>query len=113
MSKKIKVIIKQPGRAPYSTYISNTLKNLQNTVGGYIETVTLAEDLVMICNEEGVINDMPYNCTVCGVQIFGPLIFAGVKDDEFDSLGLSFNDFKALFKFLWRENECLTRLQTD
>lgn len=27
-----------------------------------------------------------------------------VPDDEFDSLGLSLNDFKTLFKFLWRGN---------
>lgn len=50
---KIKVIIKQPGRAPYVTNISNTLENLQKTVDGYIETVTLCSDLVIICNEEG------------------------------------------------------------
>lgn len=101
--KKIRVIIKQPGRIPYVTYISNALENLQKTVGGYIETVTVSQDCVIISNEEGAINDMPYNCTVCGVQFFRPLIFAGVKDDEFDSLGLSLNDFKALFKFLWRK----------
>ena len=101
MSKKIKVIIKQPGRAPYSTYISNTLKNLQNTVRGYIETVTLAEDFVVICNEEGAIDDMPYNCTLCGVQLFGPLIFAGVKEDEFSDIPTSFEAFKRLFPNLW------------
>lgn len=101
MSKKIKVIIKQPGRKPYSTAISNTLKNLQNTVGGYIETVTLAEDLVVICNEEGAINDMLYNCTVCGIQFFGPTIFAGVKDDEFSDIPTSFEAFKRLFPNLW------------
>ena len=103
MLKKIKVIIKQPRRKPYSTYISNTLKNLQNTVGGYIETVTLAEDLVVICNEEGAINDMPYNCTVGNIQFFGPLIFAGVKDDEFSDLPADFETFKRLFPNLWGE----------
>lgn len=33
--------------------IKNELKALQETVGGYIETLTLAEGVVLICNEEG------------------------------------------------------------
>ena len=35
MKKKIKVIIKEPGKKPRCVYISNTLENLQKTVGGY------------------------------------------------------------------------------
>jgi len=51
---KIKVIIKRPDEQyGHMTYISNTLKNLQRTVEGYIEVVPLRSDLVMICNEEG------------------------------------------------------------
>ena len=45
---KIKVIIKEPGRYPRSVNISDTLENLQRTVGGYIETVTLASNLCVI-----------------------------------------------------------------
>ena len=50
---KIGVIIKEPGRVPRHVNISNTLENLQKTVGGYIETVTLCSDIVVICDEEG------------------------------------------------------------
>ena len=39
---KISVIIKEPGRRPRHVWIENSLKNLQKTVNGYIETVTLA-----------------------------------------------------------------------
>lgn len=58
MSVKIKVIIKRPGVKPYATNISDSLENLQRTVDGYIETVTLAENLVLICNEEGRIRKL-------------------------------------------------------
>lgn len=52
--EKIKVIVKRPDEGiGHVTYISNNLKNLQNTVGGYIQVVPLAEDVLMICNEEG------------------------------------------------------------
>lgn len=61
--KKIGVLIKEPGKKPRHVNISDSLANLQNTVGGYIETVTLANDCVVICNDEGRINGMDYNCT--------------------------------------------------
>ena len=56
---KISVLIKEPGKTPRHVHIGNTLSNLQNTVGGYIETVTLRSDLVVICNEEGRLKRLP------------------------------------------------------
>lgn len=81
--RKIKVIIKQPGKEPYTAWISDSLENLQRTVGGYIETVTLATDCVLIVNEEGRLLDLPYNCSICGLDLFGTVIVAGVNGDEF------------------------------
>ena len=103
MSAKISVIIKQPGRAPYKTAISATLENLQQTVGGYIETVTFATDLVAICNEEGRLLGMPHNCTIAGVEFVGPVIFAGIQGEEFGSLEIDFQSFKRMFEHLWEE----------
>lgn len=63
---KISVIIKEPDKKPRHVYISNTLENLQKTVGGYIEVITLCSDLVVICNEEGKIKKITLlllNCT--------------------------------------------------
>ena len=51
--RKIKAVVKKPGEPAYITNISDSLKNLQNTVDGYIETVTIVSDTVIICNEEG------------------------------------------------------------
>ncbi len=98
---KIKVIIKQPGRVPYVTNISNTLENLQKTVDGYIETVTLCSDLVIVCNEEGRIRGLPHNCKVCGVDFVGTVVFAGVDGDEFCDVPCTYTDFKRLFPHLW------------
>lgn len=57
MKKKIKVIVKDPEKPARVVWISNTLENLQKTVGGYIETVTISTDAVIICNEEGNLLD--------------------------------------------------------
>lgn len=48
----MKAIRKEPGCAPELIDIDNTLKALQTEVGGYIETVTIASDAVVICNED-------------------------------------------------------------
>lgn len=98
---KIGVIIKEPGRVPRHVNISSTLENLQKTVGGYIETVTIASDCVVICDEEGRIKGKEYCCTICGVDFVGTVIIAGVDGDEFADVPLSFADAKRLFPRLW------------
>ena len=57
----MRVIYKAPGCRPEPWDIPNTLEELQATVGGYIETVTLAKDAAIICNEEGRLLGHPYN----------------------------------------------------
>lgn len=74
-------------RAPEVREIGNTLRDFQTCVGGYIETITLATDAVIICNEEGRLMGLPHNCIFCGVEFCGPIIVAGIDGDEFASLG--------------------------
>ena len=88
---KIKVLMKRPDSGWYVTNVSNTLKNLQNLVDGYIETVTFAIDtpenkLVIICNEEGKLKRLPYNCTIFGEDFVGTILIAGVDGEEFVDL---------------------------
>ena len=82
----MKVIIKEPGQRPRETEIENSLSALQQAVGGYIETVTLAEDCCIICNEEGWLQGLPYSLTFCGVSFVGTILFVGVAGDEFADL---------------------------
>ena len=79
----MKAIRKEPGCAPELIDIDNTLKALQTEVGGYIETVTIASDAVVICNEEGRILGLPDNCRVCGVDFVGTILVVGRNKDEF------------------------------
>ena len=79
----MKAIRKEPGCAPELIDIDNTLKALQTEVGSYIETVTIASDAVVICNEDGVLLGMPYNCRFYGVDFVGTVLIVGTKDDEF------------------------------
>lgn len=64
------------------TDIDNTLEALQKAVGGYIETVTIAKDACLICNEEGRLLDLkPQN--VLGMEFYGNVLLVGVKGDRF------------------------------
>ena len=78
----MKAIRKKPGCAPELIDIDNTLETLQTEVGGYIETVSIA-DVVIICNEEGRLCGLPYNCRFVGVDFVGPILVVGRNKDEF------------------------------
>lgn len=87
----MKAIRKKPGCAPEIIEVDNTLKALQQEVGGYIETVTVASDTAIICNEEGRILDLPNNGRVCGVDVVGTVLIVGTKGEEFcDVSGANF-----------------------
>lgn len=79
----MKEIRKKPGAQPEIIEVENTLKALQAEVGGYIETVTITSDAVIICNEEGRILGLPDNCRVCGVDFVGTILVVGRNKDEF------------------------------
>lgn len=100
---KIRAITKRPGGKPVHTWITPSLENLQTYVGGYIETVTLASDLVIICNEEGRLIGLPYNCNICGVSLVGDIIICGVNGDKFADLPCSYGELKRLLSDLWRD----------
>ena len=79
----MKAIRKKPGCEPELVEVENTLRVLQTEVGGYIETVTIASDAVVICNEEGRLCGLPYNCRFVGVDFVGTILVVGRNKDEF------------------------------
>ncbi len=79
----MKVIRKKPGCEPEIIGIDNTLEALQAEVGGYIETVSLSTDAVVICNEEGRLRGLPYNCRFVGVNFVGTILVVSHDRDEF------------------------------
>lgn len=84
--KTMRVIIYEPGKGPRLAEVENTLEALQNVVGGRIETVTLSDDVVAVCNEDSLMSGMKYCCTLYGIQFFGPVILAGYSGDEFTDI---------------------------
>lgn len=82
----MKVVYKAPGCKPEIRDISNTLEELQESVEGYIETVTFASDCCVICNEEGRLLGLPYNCKFLGVSFYGAILVVGIDGEEFTDI---------------------------
>ena len=84
----MKAIYKAPGCMPEAVDIPNRLKDLQSAVGGYIEAVTIAEDAVLLCNEEGRLLRLPHNVRFLGEDFVGPILIVGAdnKSGEFTDL---------------------------
>lgn len=105
--RKIKAIVKRVDEEHgHMTWISNTLENLQRTVEGYIETFSLPElGIVIICNEEGRIRNLPYCCTFWDpdektakpvTNFYGTVICCGIDGDEFADIPISLSEWKRL-----------------
>lgn len=93
---KIKCIANRTDSGFYVTNISDTLQNLQKFVGGYIEIVNLWGDAAIVCNEEGRIKGLPYNCSIDGVGFVGDILIVGTAGDELEDLDEDFiKDFKS------------------
>ena len=98
MDKKIKVIIKRPDeKLGHMTWISNTLENLQRTVEGYIEAVDFG-DMIIICNEEGRLKKLPYNCKIGRTSFVGTIIAVGSDGEEFADVPIDMTVWKFLIK---------------
>lgn len=99
--EKIKVIAKRPDSLPYVTWVSNNLQNLQRYVGGHIEVVPLTDKTVVICNEEGRLMNLDYNCNIAGIDFVGDIIICGVDGEEFADIMIDIGIFKLVFPELW------------
>lgn len=103
--KMIWAIIIEPGKAPRMETIYNELHTLQRLVDGYIEVCPLAEDMVMIINEEGKLRGLPKNfwMEVIGDYIVGTAVFVGVDGDEFDDVPVTLSDLYSVMPDLLRK----------
>lgn len=82
----MKAIIKEVGKPPRIEDIENTLQTLQKLVGGYIETVTLHNNVILICNEEGKLQGLPQNFGIGRDVIVGTAVFVSQNKGDFADL---------------------------
>ena len=88
MSKDLKILVKRVGEKASIETIKDTLEAKQNIVNGLIEAVSFNDDVLLICNEEGKIYNMPPNLIFDNDIIAGDCFFVGddYKNSGFKSL---------------------------
>ena len=86
------VLVVEPGYLPYEMEIDDGvdhLKQMQAIVGGLIEPIyPYHEEVAIVCNEEGLINGLPFNRSVPGGYggVFGTFFICGLGEEDFCSL---------------------------
>ena len=95
------VLVVEPGMLPYEKEI-NGLHEMQAVVGGYIEAIYPYEEMVaIVCNDEALLMDVPFNRSVEGGYggVFGTFFVCGLSEENFCSLTPEQMDFfKEKFK---------------
>lgn len=91
----IRVLMIEPGKSPEMREISDTLKSMQEVVGGWIEEyMPFDDDVALVVNEEGKINGLPLNRAIRSEDgslqdiIAGPFFIcsAPVESESYQSL---------------------------
>lgn len=85
-NNEITVLKVEPGKAPETVTIPNTLEAAQKMVGGYIEIISL-DDVCLVCNEDGKLTGLEGNRRLGNDIITGTFFLTGCTDDgDFCSL---------------------------
>lgn len=84
----MKVLIVEPGKHPCEMEICNTLQDMQETVGGYIEAIYPFEDMVaLVCDEESKMKaDTQWNRILGADVIKGTFFLCGIEGENFSDL---------------------------
>ena len=104
------VLVVEPGYLPYEKEIKDSadhLEQMQAIVGGLIEPIyPYHEEVAIVCNEEGLINGLPFNRSVPGGYggVFGTFFICGLGEEDFCSLP---PDLMERFKKEFRNSEIL------
>lgn len=86
--KDLRIVLKKVGKNPEVMNIENTLEAKQKLVDGLIEVVSITNEILLICNEEGKLDNLPPNLLFDYDYIAGDCFFIGddYKNGDFKSL---------------------------
>ena len=88
MNNQIRIVMVEPGKPAYETYIENSLKGMQRAIDGFIETVYDEDGGIIVCNEEAKLRNMKGNRRFGNDIVAGPFFIVGndMEDCNFVSL---------------------------
>lgn len=93
VKQTITVVMVEPGKMARVAKIGSRLEDMQKAVGGYIEAYyPYEEEVCIVCNEEGKLNNMLPNRAIYGEDneiadiVFGPFFVCDCSGENFGSL---------------------------
>lgn len=93
MEDKLKIVLVEPNKKARIVEMGRDLEDMQKAVGGYIEMFPLADEVCIVCNEEGKLDGLEPNRGIFHdgklVEIIcGPFFIcaAPMDSDRFESL---------------------------
>ena len=96
MSRLLKAIVKEPGKEAEEFIVADDYKELKSIVGGHLESVTVEEGLVVLCDDEGRLKGKPINCWFDGINFRGTIVVLGSKGENFDNCPISLDEFREM-----------------
>ena len=86
----MKVVVKRVGKIGEVQEIEDSLNVLQYLVGGYITTYPLGNEMLVICNEEGLLQGLEPNIDIIqggySQTIVGDIVIVKKGEEDFESL---------------------------
>ena len=108
------VLMVEPGKAPYETQIGDDLRSMQAAVDGYLEDVyPFEQSVVLVCNEQGKQDGLPFNRALRDLDgdiydiIAGNFFIAGLGQNDFTDLP---HDLAEQFAEQFRQPEMFMRV---
>ena len=102
--KKIKLMIKEPGKPAYVAEVDDTTNKMQEIVGGLIDCVEMpgAENVDIFFDDEGLIKQKPGNIWLAGTDncIEGTIFFVGFEEETGDSISLTDKQIRLCEKYV-------------
>lgn len=62
----MKILVYEPNKEAYEKEIDGSLESMQKMVGGYIETISIGMNFLIVCNEEGLLLNLEPNRGLVG-----------------------------------------------
>jgi hypothetical protein len=93
-SEQIQIVVVEPDEKPYKLIIDNELEAFNKIVGGYIEIVPIGRTrkgakVAITLNEEGKLQELPYNRNIVGFDILVGTFFITAFNLEGDNVSLT------------------------
>ena len=91
MEKKIKILLKKVGKRTELLEVENKLETWNELVAGFIQVISVDENVLLVCNDDGKILNLPINIFRIWDEkvidcINGNFFLASAESEDFASL---------------------------